>query len=257
MKGTITMNRTVWHEMLLQHLGKAVIATDLEGKVTFANETTSELIGVQPDNMLGHKIKDVLKLQDDLDGMEVSLPLEKVIENNELFNAEQGLLMVDGKGRIRQVTYTASPLKDTQGQVMGAVISLCDYTEMYQSPKRLESLLKRAVQRQEANTRVPDYFFVKKDGRYAKVFAADVLYIEAMENYAALVTKDERYILHNTLKNLEVRLAAYNCLRVHRSYIVPIEQIDSIEDNRIKIGGTIIPIGKSYRSRLMKQLHFV
>lgn len=251
------MNRTVWHEMLLQHLGKAVIATDIEGKVTFANETASELLGVQHEKMLGHKIKDVLKLQDDLEGLDVELPLEEVIQKNELFNADQGLLMVDGKGRIRQVSYTASPLRDEHNRILGTVISLCDYTELMRSPKRIKSLLQKNEQAKIDSSKIPDYFFVKKEGCYNKVFAKEVRYVEAMENYASMVTKGERFILHNTLKNLEIKLAPHGYMRVHRSYIVPLDKIDSIEDNRIKIGDAIIPIGKSYRSRLMKQLSFI
>jgi DNA-binding LytR/AlgR family response regulator len=99
-----------------------------------------------------------------------------------------------------------------------------------------------------------DTVFVKVDGRYVRLGLQDIQWIEAQGDYMLLQTEDDRYLIHSTLKALEEKLPA-SFLRVHRSFIVRIDQIKDIEDTTLVIDGKVIPIGAAYREELMDRLH--
>lgn len=97
--------------------------------------------------------------------------------------------------------------------------------------------------------------FIKTDSRLVQVFKEHVLYIEALGNYVTIFTTNGKYIVLSTMKDLESKLTAPDFARVHRSYIVRLDKITSIEDNFINVGGKAIPIGKNYKDELMKSIN--
>ncbi len=98
-----------------------------------------------------------------------------------------------------------------------------------------------------------DYFFIKNDRTYEKIYAKDILYVEAMQNYVAFHTLDhKKHLALITMKQAEENLNNHNFIRVHKSFIVSIEKIQSIVDNKISIDSSQIPIGRNYKNRLME-----
>jgi DNA-binding LytR/AlgR family response regulator len=100
-----------------------------------------------------------------------------------------------------------------------------------------------------------DYFFIKKDSVLTKVPVKDILWIEALGDYVTLNTKDYRFVLHVTLKSVEGKLPANKFVRVHRCYIVHIDNIRTVEDATIFINETSIPIGALYKDNFIKRLN--
>jgi DNA-binding LytR/AlgR family response regulator len=100
-----------------------------------------------------------------------------------------------------------------------------------------------------------DYFFIKKEAALTKVPIKDILWIEALGDYITIHTKDNRYVLHVTLKSVESKLPANKFVRVHRSYIVNIDNIRTIEDTTIFINEISIPIGALYKESFIKRLN--
>jgi DNA-binding LytR/AlgR family response regulator len=98
--------------------------------------------------------------------------------------------------------------------------------------------------------------FVKVNSRMVRLNFDDVLYVEALSDYVNIVTPKHKYIVYTTLKALETRLAAFpNFTRVHRSYLLNMKHIESIEDNTANLyGGYHVPIGKSYQDGFFKSL---
>ena len=101
--------------------------------------------------------------------------------------------------------------------------------------------------------------FIKHNYTLVKLKYSDILWIEAMENYVVINTFDEKYTMHFTMRAIEEKLPTKQFLRVHRSFIINIAGIQSIEEKTIHIitkGMTInkIPIGRSYKDRLLKEL---
>ncbi|WP_310396197.1 LytTR family DNA-binding domain-containing protein [Hymenobacter sp.] len=98
--------------------------------------------------------------------------------------------------------------------------------------------------------------FVKVNSRMVRINFDDVLYVEALSDYVNIVTPKHKYIVYTTLKALETRLGPFpNFIRVHRSYLLNTQHIESIEDNTANLhGGHFVPIGKSYQEGFYKSL---
>jgi DNA-binding LytR/AlgR family response regulator len=92
-----------------------------------------------------------------------------------------------------------------------------------------------------------DYFFVKTEFRYEKIDFNDILYIEGMGDYLCIVTAKKKIMTLQGFKKMEESLPHNAFCRVHKSYIVAIDKIESVERNRIKIRDMQIPVSDSYK----------
>lgn len=92
-----------------------------------------------------------------------------------------------------------------------------------------------------------DFIFVKTEHKIQKIYLDDILYIEGLKDYISIFTSSERIITLQNMKKMEDVLPAGRFIRVHKSYILALDKIESIERSRILIGDKIIPIGDTYR----------
>lgn len=99
-----------------------------------------------------------------------------------------------------------------------------------------------------------DFIFIKSDSRMIKINLHDILFIEGLKDYISIQTTKEKLITLQNLKALEQHLSAQQFMRVHKSYIVALNKIDTIEKNRIFIGKDVIPIGETYRDIFLKRI---
>jgi len=99
---------------------------------------------------------------------------------------------------------------------------------------------------------VQDFIFVKTEHKIQKVQLDDILYIEGLKDYISIYTRTERIITLQNMKKMEETLPKGEFIRVHKSYIVAFNKIESIERSRISIKGTIIPVGDTYRDEFFK-----
>jgi DNA-binding LytR/AlgR family response regulator len=106
-----------------------------------------------------------------------------------------------------------------------------------------------------------DEIFIKKNATLVKLKYDDILWVEALENYVIFQTYDEKFTIHFTMKAIEQKLPSSKFTRVHRSYIVNTSCINVIEDNSVIIrtadGNKSIPIGKSYKEKLMRDINLI
>lgn len=98
-----------------------------------------------------------------------------------------------------------------------------------------------------------DHFFIKCDkGKIRKIDVADIIYVEASQNYIAIFQLNGSYLTNFTLNGIEKVLPNDIFIRVHRSFIVNFNKIRAIESNRIVFDQNIcIPIGQSYRKQVL------
>ncbi len=82
----------------------------------------------------------------------------------------------------------------------------------------------------------------------------EILYIEGMRDYRRIHTLNKRIMTLQTFKDLEIEIPENITCRVHKSYMVAIDKIDSIEKEEIKINGIYIPISETYRKRFYELL---
>jgi DNA-binding LytR/AlgR family response regulator len=101
-----------------------------------------------------------------------------------------------------------------------------------------------------------DYIFVKTEskGKLLKINLPDIDYIEGMKNYVAIYCGGKKILVYTNMKDLEERLPQKQFIRVHRSFIIPIDRITGIEGNRVLLKGVTAEIltGESYKEALMK-----
>lgn len=93
-----------------------------------------------------------------------------------------------------------------------------------------------------------NFIFVKTENRLQKVAFSEILYIEGQGDYLKIVTTTARIMTLQNFKKFEETLPSENFLRVHKSYLVALNKIESISRNRIKIGNTLIPVSDSYKN---------
>lgn len=102
-----------------------------------------------------------------------------------------------------------------------------------------------------------EYVFIKSNGTLIKLNIKEILWIEALGDYMTINTTDKKYTIHSTMKTIENKLSSDKFIRVHRSFIISIDNITSIDDNVIVIGKQLIPIGAVYKENLTKRLNFL
>lgn len=102
-----------------------------------------------------------------------------------------------------------------------------------------------------------DIIFVKSNLKLIKINTKEIYFIEALKDYVTINTKNNRYVVHSTMKDMEKNFSATEFARAHRSYIVRIDKIAAI-DHHFLIMDDIqkqIPLSVSYRDELEKRLN--
>ena len=99
-----------------------------------------------------------------------------------------------------------------------------------------------------------DYMFVKTEYRMERINFSDILFIQGQGAYLRIVTLKAKIMTLLNFQTMEDLLPSDNFIRVHKSYIVAMNKIESIERNIIKIGEQMIPIGLNYRDRFYKEV---
>ncbi len=99
-----------------------------------------------------------------------------------------------------------------------------------------------------------DSFFIKEKHELIRIHYGEISHVEAMDNYARIHTSKGRFVLSQTLKNVEKRLEDHGFLRVHRSYVVNLTHIDLIAPRHLVLGPEQIPISETQRQKLMERI---
>jgi len=145
-----------------------------------------------------------------------------------------------------------------------------DVTDYLLKPISFERFLKgvnKVYDRMQNETNVPegkqavtypsesterDYFFVKTETKIEKVTTSEVLYVEGMGDYWRIVTKTKRIMTLMNARGMEEVLPEHQFCRVHRSYFIALNKIESIERKHIKIADQRIPIGDTYQKNFFE-----
>lgn len=141
--------------------------------------------------------------------------------------------------------------------LQGFELNVIDYLV---KPFTFERFLKAALKAQafagyhEAKTPPDDYFFIKCDNKLERVSFADILYVEALQNYVAIYTPQRKFITYLTFKAVEDYLPDTLFIKVHKSFIVSVSKIDSIDGNDIFIGKEQIPVSRNLKEEVMKRV---
>lgn len=123
-------------------------------------------------------------------------------------------------------------------------------------PISFERFLK-AVQRikkldKETEKEELDYIFVKSEYKIKKIRLDEIQYIEGMKDYLRIVMKNEKVMTLQSFSKLLPMLPASKFTRVHKSFVVALGAVDSVEKGKVKIGKQFIPISETYKEAFSK-----
>lgn len=99
-----------------------------------------------------------------------------------------------------------------------------------------------------------DYFFIKADNRIERIEINKILFIEAVENYCNIYTAERKFMTLLSLKSLGETLAHSGFLRVHRSYLVATEKVESIDGSELIIGSHRVPVSRQLRNEVLQKI---
>lgn len=104
-----------------------------------------------------------------------------------------------------------------------------------------------------------EFIFVKANSKLVKLNLKDIYFIEALKDYVVINTNEKRYTIHSTMKDIERKLGDEQFIRVHRSFIVRLDKIASIEYPNLQLekDKKLIPIGGSYKDDLVTKINLI
>ena len=102
-----------------------------------------------------------------------------------------------------------------------------------------------------------EYFFIREKGVSVKLVVADILFVQALGDYVTIHTANRKFTIHYSISTFEKMLPESKFMRVHRSYIVALDKIDSVEEGTAFVYQQPVPVGDSQRSALMKRLNLL
>ena len=106
----------------------------------------------------------------------------------------------------------------------------------------------------ESNDISPLFIPVKIDSTIVDLAVADILFAQSYGNYVKIFTKAKTLLASMTTNELEIKLPSRNFVRVHKSFIIALDKIESVERDQILVNGERIPVGITYRRELSERL---
>ncbi len=103
---------------------------------------------------------------------------------------------------------------------------------------------------EDAGFSMRDYIFVRSGYKSVKVNVSDILYVEGMKEYVVIHTKEKKYTKLDRMKNFENFLKGRGFIRIHKSFIVSIKNIEAIFGNTVEVNGVHLPWGRSFRDEV-------
>ncbi len=151
---------------------------------------------------------------------------------------------------IFTTAYSEYAIEGYELDILDYLLKPISFNRFYKSALKAKEFiaLKSIVKPAEKN----EYFFIKSNQKIEKIFIKDVLYIEGMANYIIIHTSQQKYIAYLTFKGIEEQLPANVFIRIHRSYLIAIDAIRSINTEEVVLQNTALPISKNYREQVME-----
>jgi DNA-binding LytR/AlgR family response regulator len=178
------------------------------------------------------------------------------IQMPDLSGIEFTRLMEKGPKVIFTTAFEKYALEGYKLEIVDYLLKPFSYEEFLTAVQKVQKLLRleqKGVTKIEANN---EFLFIKSDYKIKRINFNDILYIEGLKDYVKVYTKNAAKPLLSltSLKLLETKLPENKFMRVHRSFIVNLEKIDTIERSRIVFGKEYIPVSDQYKDRSQEYL---
>ncbi|RYU93830.1 LytR/AlgR family response regulator transcription factor [Emticicia agri] len=154
---------------------------------------------------------------------------------------------------IITTAYPNYALEGFQFDVVDYLLKPITFNRFYKATNKAKELhlLKNQKAENLNQPSEPDYLFIKCESKYEKILIDEILFVQALQNYVIIFTTRGKYMTLLPLKTVEEYLDPNRFLRVHKSYLVAIAKIGSIENNDITIQSHLIPISRTMREQVI------
>lgn len=171
-----------------------------------------------------------------------------------------GLELTRNLGSKRPLIIFTTAKKDYAAEAFD--LNVADFIVKPVTPARFIQAIEKAKEvlqskREEVSLREDEFIFIRDSNVVKRLKLDDIYYVEAMGDYVKLHTPQRFFAIHSTLKAVEERLPASRFFRVHRSFIVAIDKIDTIQNGILIINGKSIPVADAYRGALNKRMNIL
>ena len=157
---------------------------------------------------------------------------------------------------IKVIFTTAYPDFALEGFELNAVDYLLkpiSFERFYQAVSKLNTEPKKEV---SSNSNSSDFIFVKTDGKnkFQKLFLDEILYVESLQNYVCIHTKQQQIITHSSLKNVIESLPSTDFIQIHKSYVIFLKHIESTDNFSVFINAKELPIGATFKDAFFERI---
>ena len=171
----------------------------------------------------------------------------------------QFMKIIKGKCLVILTTaYSEYALEGFDNDAVDYLLKPVSFERFYKAVEKAQLILKGLADTAKPSTsflvKEVSHIFVKTEYKLIRVNIADILYIEGLQNYVMIYTAKEKITSLQTMKKTEEQLPVSQFIRIHKSFIVAINKITSIERNRISIGEKTIALGEVYREAFYKSI---
>jgi DNA-binding LytR/AlgR family response regulator len=211
---------------------------------------------------LASQVKDMVVLDECDNAMEVYNLLQELPVNLVFLDIEMdgmtGLELTKNLGNKKPVIIFISSKKEYA--VEAFELNVADYivkpvtlSRFLQAVDRARELIQSITQKVKFDKE--EFIFIRDSNIIRRLKLEDILFIEAMGDYVKVHTLQKFFAIHTTLKAVEDRLPASKFIRVHRSYIVALNKIDSMQDGALILNSKPVPVADAYRAALNKKMN--
>lgn len=216
------------------------VVSQIAGRIKDVNIVAECADALQAYNVLQEKVVDVILLDIEMPGMS-GLELTRNLANGPV------IIFTTSK---RDYAVEAFELN-----VADYIIKPVTPARLIQAMDKARELLASAEEEMKVND--DEFIFIRDSNIIRRLNLNDILFVESMRDYVKLHTTQKFYAIHNTLKAVEDRLPSQRFLRVHRSYIVAIDKIDTIRDGVIVVQDKTVPVADAYRATLNRRMNIL
>jgi DNA-binding LytR/AlgR family response regulator len=151
---------------------------------------------------------------------------------------------------IITTAYQEYALKGYELQITDYLLKPFTFNRFLQAVNKAQENLSQRVTEKQL-----DFVFVKTENRLEKIMISEILYIEGMRDYLRIHTSNKKIMTLQSFSELEQQIPSHLVCRVHKSYMVAINKIESIERSRIKIADQLIPVSETYKEAFLQLIN--
>ena len=231
-----------------------IIAEDIKD---ILEQASYEVIGIAASGkeaiqLLQQELPDILlvdiSIKGDMDGIQVANTIREQFHLPFIYITSYTNKSILERAKLtKPFGYIVKPYKE-QDVLIAVELALSNAASESIKSDNLLSSIKTKVQPMD------DHLFIRDKGGLLKIKFSDILYLEADGNYTTIHLAAHKYTLRSTLKNAEDQLPTDRFFRIHKSYIINLQEITKIDSSAVVVGKSLLPIGRIYQEPLMKRL---